>query len=158
MLRVEVILSFSFHILSVLTECSEEKENAALQEQKLKEEKEKRIESETIIEKEKSRHEDRVKQIQESFKQELQQQQQEMDGAIESKLKEQEEMIKKGFKDEADNIKEEIKTLKDEKKHSHGGNIFKDYVMPFLCPLVEMVPNLLMQRSMMKSLKMGLKR
>lgn len=65
-------------------------------------------------------------------------------------------MIKKGFKEEADNLKEEMKKLKDEKKHSHDGNIFKDYVMPFLCPLV--VPNLPMQRSMMKSLNMVLKR
>uniref|UniRef100_A0A673IYJ0 Guanylate binding protein 1 n=1 Tax=Sinocyclocheilus rhinocerous TaxID=307959 RepID=A0A673IYJ0_9TELE len=138
---------------------NKEKENAALLKQKLKEEEEKRIESERMMETEKVRHEDRVKQMQESFNKEKEQQQQEMDGAIESKLKEQEEMLKKGFKDEAYNLKEEIKKLKDEKEHSHGGGgIFKDYVMPFLCPLVETVPNLLMQRSMMKSLKKGLKR
>uniref|UniRef100_A0A673INK8 Guanylate binding protein 1 n=1 Tax=Sinocyclocheilus rhinocerous TaxID=307959 RepID=A0A673INK8_9TELE len=131
---------------------NKEKENAALLKQKLKEEEEKRIESERMMETEKVRHEDRVKQMQESFNKEKEQQQQEMDGAIESKLKEQEEMLKKGFKDEAYNLKEEIKKLKDEKEHSHGGGgIFKDYVMPFLCPLVETVPNLLMQRSMMKN-------
>uniref|UniRef100_A0A671L8L4 Guanylate-binding protein 1-like n=1 Tax=Sinocyclocheilus anshuiensis TaxID=1608454 RepID=A0A671L8L4_9TELE len=136
----------------------EEKENAALLKQKLKEEEEKRIESEKMMETEKVRHEDRVKQMQESFNKEKEQQQQEMDRAIESKLKEREEMLKKGFKDEAYNLKEEIKKLKDEKERSHGGGgIFKDYVMPFLCPLVETVPNLLMQRSMMKSLKKGLK-
>ncbi|XP_016329534.1 guanylate-binding protein 1-like [Sinocyclocheilus anshuiensis] len=137
---------------------NKEKENAALLKQKLKEEEEKRIESEKMMETEKVRHEDRVKQMQESFNKEKEQQQQEMDRAIESKLKEREEMLKKGFKDEAYNLKEEIKKLKDEKERSHGGGgIFKDYVMPFLCPLVETVPNLLMQRSMMKSLKKGLK-
>uniref|UniRef100_A0A671L2B7 Guanylate-binding protein 1-like n=1 Tax=Sinocyclocheilus anshuiensis TaxID=1608454 RepID=A0A671L2B7_9TELE len=111
----------------------EEKENAALLKQKLKEEEEKRIESEKMMETEKVRHEDRVKQMQESFNKEKEQQQQEMDRAIESKLKEREEMLKKGFKDEAYNLKEEIKKLKDEKERSHGGGgIFKDYVMPFL--------------------------
>ncbi|KTF88885.1 hypothetical protein cypCar_00011313, partial [Cyprinus carpio] len=135
-----------------------EKENAALLKQKLKEEEEKRIESEKMMETEKARHEDRVKQMQESFKKEKQQQQQEMDRAIDSKLKEQEEMLKKGFKEEAYNLKEEIKKLKNEKERLHGGGIFKDYVMPFLCPLVETVPNLLMQRSMIKSLTKGLKR
>ncbi len=158
MLRVEVILSLSFHIISVLTECSEEKENAALLEQKLKEEEEKQIEREQMMETEKVWHEDRVKQMQEKFSKELEQQQQETDRAIESKLKEQEDMIKKGFKEEADNLKEEIKKLKNEKDHTNGGGIFKDYVMPILCPLVETVPNLLMQGSMMKSLKKGLKR
>uniref|UniRef100_A0A673INL4 Guanylate binding protein 1 n=1 Tax=Sinocyclocheilus rhinocerous TaxID=307959 RepID=A0A673INL4_9TELE len=104
---VEVILSLSFHILS------------------LKEEEEKRIESERMMETEKVRHEDRVKQMQESFNKEKEQQQQEMDGAIESKLKEQEEMLKKGFKDEAYNLKEEIKKLKDEKEHSHAFKYLK---------------------------------
>uniref|UniRef100_A0A8C1V7X4 Guanylate binding protein 1 n=1 Tax=Cyprinus carpio TaxID=7962 RepID=A0A8C1V7X4_CYPCA len=137
---------------------NKEKENAALLKQKLKEEEEKRIESEKMMETEKARHEDRVKQMQESFKKEKQQQQQEMDRAIDSKLKEQEEMLKKGFKEEAYNLKEEIKKLKNEKERLHGGGIFKDYVMPFLCPLVETVPNLLMQRSMIKSLTKGLKR
>ncbi|KAL0201262.1 hypothetical protein M9458_004449, partial [Cirrhinus mrigala] len=134
------------------------KENEALLEQKSKEEEEKRIKSEQMMETEKARHEDRVKQLQEKFKKEQEQQQQEIERAIESKLKEQEEMLKKGFMDEADNLKEEINKLNNEKKHLHGGNIFKDYVMPFLCPLVEMVPNLLMQRSMIKSLAKGLKR
>uniref|UniRef100_A0A8C1QFG4 Guanylate-binding protein 1-like n=1 Tax=Cyprinus carpio TaxID=7962 RepID=A0A8C1QFG4_CYPCA len=137
---------------------NKEKENAALLKQKLKEEEEKRIESEKMMETEKARHEDRVKQMQESFKKEKQQQQQEMDRAIDSKLKEQEEMLKKGFKEEAYNLKEEIKKLKNEKERLHGGGIFKDYVMPFFCPLVETVPNLLMQRSMIKSLTKGLKR
>ncbi len=94
------------------------------------------------METEKARHEDRVKQMQEKFSKELEQQQQETDRAIESKLKEREDMIKKGFKEEADNLKEEIKKLKNEKDHTNGGGIFKDYVMPILCPLVETVPNL----------------
>uniref|UniRef100_A0A8C1JTX5 Guanylate-binding protein 1-like n=1 Tax=Cyprinus carpio TaxID=7962 RepID=A0A8C1JTX5_CYPCA len=107
---------------------NKEKENAALLKQKLKEEEEKRIESEKMMETEKARHEDRVKQMQESFKKEKQQQQQEMDRAIDSKLKEQEEMLKKGFKEEAYNLKEEIKKLKNEKERLHGGGIFKDYL------------------------------
>ncbi|XP_059419254.1 guanylate-binding protein 1-like isoform X1 [Carassius carassius] len=135
-----------------------QKEKAALLEQKMKEEEEKRIENERMMETEKVRHEDMVKQMQEKFNKELEQQQQERDRAIESKLKEQEEMFKKGFKQKAENLEEEIMKLKNEKERSKGGGIFKDYVMPFLCPLVEMVPNLLMQRSMLKSLTKGLKR
>ncbi|KAL1280782.1 hypothetical protein QQF64_015382 [Cirrhinus molitorella] len=135
-----------------------EMEKAALLEQKSKEEEEKRIECEQMMETENARHKDRVKQLEEKFQKEKEQQQQEMDRAIESKLKEQAEMLKIGFKDEADNLKEEINKLNNEKKRLNGGDIFKDYVMPFLCPLVEMVPNFLMQRSMMKSLAKGLKR
>ncbi|ROI69419.1 Guanylate-binding protein 1 [Anabarilius grahami] len=136
----------------------EEKENAALLEQKYKEEEEKKIERERMIVAEKERHEDRVRQMEEKFKQELEQQRQEMDRAIESKVKEREEMLNKGFKERAKNLEEEIKKLNNEKERIHGGGIFKDYVMPFLCPLVEMVPNLLMQRSMMKCLKKGFNR
>ncbi|KAI2667800.1 Guanylate-binding protein 1 [Labeo rohita] len=134
------------------------KENEALLEQKYKEEEEKRIKSEQMMETEKARNEDKLKQLKEKFEKELEQQQQEMDRAIESKLKEQEEMLKKGFMDQAENLKEEINKLNNEKKRLHGGDIFKDYVMPFLCPLVEMVPNFFMQRSMMKSLAKGLRR
>ncbi|XP_026061117.1 guanylate-binding protein 1-like [Carassius auratus] len=137
---------------------NKEKENAALLEQKLKEEEEKLIEKEKMMETEKARHEDRVKQMQEKFSQEKKQQQEEIEKAIKSKLKEQEDMLKKGFEEEAYNLKEEIKKLKNEKERLHGGGIFKDYVMPFLCPLVETVPNLLVQRSMMKSLAKGLRR
>ncbi len=93
-LRLRSIYHISFHSLSILTECSEEKENAALLEQKLKEEEEKQIESKRMMETEKAWHEDRVKQMQEKFSKELEQQQQETDRAIESKLKEQKEMIK----------------------------------------------------------------
>ncbi|XP_016132610.1 guanylate-binding protein 1-like [Sinocyclocheilus grahami] len=135
-----------------------EKEKATLLEQKLKEEEEKRIENDRMMETENMRHEDMVKQMQEKFNKELEQQQQERDRAIESKLKEQEEMLKKGFNQKAENLEEEIKKLNNEKKRLSGGSIFKDYVMPFLRPLVEMVPNLLMQRLMLNSLKMGLKR
>uniref|UniRef100_A0A672T9F3 Guanylate-binding protein 1-like n=1 Tax=Sinocyclocheilus grahami TaxID=75366 RepID=A0A672T9F3_SINGR len=134
------------------------KEKATLLEQKLKEEEEKRIENDRMMETENMRHEDMVKQMQEKFNKELEQQQQERDRAIESKLKEQEEMLKKGFNQKAENLEEEIKKLNNEKKRLSGGSIFKDYVMPFLRPLVEMVPNLLMQRLMLNSLKMGLKR
>ncbi|XP_016385379.1 guanylate-binding protein 1-like isoform X2 [Sinocyclocheilus rhinocerous] len=134
-----------------------EKEKAALLEQKFKEEEEKRIEMERMKETEKVRHEDMVKQMQEKFNKELEQQQQEMNRATESKLKEWEEMLKRGFKEKAENLEGEIKKLNNEKECSSGGAIFKDYVMPLLSPLVEMVPNLLMQRSMLKSLKMGLK-
>uniref|UniRef100_A0A8C2J7J6 Guanylate-binding protein 1-like n=1 Tax=Cyprinus carpio TaxID=7962 RepID=A0A8C2J7J6_CYPCA len=134
-----------------------EKEKVALLEQKMKEEEEKHIENERMLKTEKVRHEDMVKQMQEKFNKELEQQQQERDRAIESKLKEREEMLKKGFKQKAENLEEEIKKLNNEKECSRGGGIFKDYVMPFLRPLVEMVPNLLMQRSMLKSLKKGLK-
>uniref|UniRef100_A0A672T7T6 Guanylate-binding protein 1-like n=1 Tax=Sinocyclocheilus grahami TaxID=75366 RepID=A0A672T7T6_SINGR len=131
---------------------------STLLEQKLKEEEEKRIENDRMMETENMRHEDMVKQMQEKFNKELEQQQQERDRAIESKLKEQEEMLKKGFNQKAENLEEEIKKLNNEKKRLSGGSIFKDYVMPFLRPLVEMVPNLLMQRLMLNSLKMGLKR
>uniref|UniRef100_A0A672T7S9 Guanylate-binding protein 1-like n=1 Tax=Sinocyclocheilus grahami TaxID=75366 RepID=A0A672T7S9_SINGR len=157
-LSLKLIDHISFHSLSILTECSEEKEKATLLEQKLKEEEEKRIENDRMMETENMRHEDMVKQMQEKFNKELEQQQQERDRAIESKLKEQEEMLKKGFNQKAENLEEEIKKLNNEKKRLSGGSIFKDYVMPFLRPLVEMVPNLLMQRLMLNSLKMGLKR
>ncbi|CAM4589267.1 unnamed protein product [Leuciscus chuanchicus] len=133
----------------------EEKENAALLKQKCKEEEEKRIESERMSAAENERHEDRVRQMEEKFKMEMEQRQQEMDRAIESKLKEQEKMLNKGFEERATNLQEEIKKLNDEKNRLRdgGGGIFKDYVMPFIGPLVEMVPNLLMQRSMIKCLK-----
>ncbi|XP_073705468.1 guanylate-binding protein 3-like [Garra rufa] len=108
------------------------KEKEALLEQKSKEEEEKRIECERMMEAENARHEDRVKQLEEKFKKEQEQQQQELDRAIQSKLKVHEEMLKKGFKDEADSLKEEINKLNDEKKNLQGGNFFKDYVMPFL--------------------------
>jgi len=67
-------------------------------------------------------------------------------------------MLKKGFEERATYLKEEISKLQNEKKHVGDGvgqsvPFFKDYVMPFLCPLLEMVPNLLMQRSIIKSLK-----
>ncbi|XP_067308596.1 guanylate-binding protein 2-like isoform X2 [Pseudorasbora parva] len=131
----------------------EEKENAALLEQKCKEEKEKRIERERMMAAENKRHEDRVRQMEEKFRQELEQQKQEMDRAIESKMKEQEEMLNKGFKERATDLDEEIMKLNNEKDRLHAGGIFKEYVMPFLHPLVEMIPNLIMQRSMLKCLK-----
>jgi len=64
-------------------------------------------------------------------------------------------MLKKGFEERATYLKEEISKLQNEKKHVGDGvgAFFKDYVMPFLCPLLEIVPNLLMQRSIIKSLK-----
>ncbi|XP_048020760.1 guanylate-binding protein 1-like [Megalobrama amblycephala] len=150
------------HMDTKLTEnerqIKEEKENAALLEQKCKEEEEKKIERERMIVAENERHKDMVRQMEEKFKQEMEQQRQEMDRAIESKVKEQEEMLNKGFKERTKNLEEEIKKLNNEKERIHGGGIFKDYVMPFLCPLVEMVPNLLMQRSMMKCFKKGFNR
>ncbi|XP_051555413.1 guanylate-binding protein 1-like [Myxocyprinus asiaticus] len=126
----------------------EEKEKAALLEQKCKEEEEKRIESERMMVVEKKRQEDRMRQMEEKMKQEMQQQQQEMDRALESKLKEQEEMLKKGFKERADFLGEEIKNLKKEKEENSGA--FKQYVMPLLSTVANVLPSLL-QYKMMKS-------
>lgn len=105
------IYHISFNSLSILTECPEE--DAALLEQKSKEEEKKQIESKQMMETEKVRHEDSVKQMHESFNTELQQQ--EMDRAIYSKLKKREEMLKKDLKEKTDLLNEEIIKLKNEK-------------------------------------------
>ncbi len=120
-------------------------------EQKIKEEVEKRIESERMMQAEKERQEDQMRQMQEKFSKELEQQQQETDRAIESKLMEQEEMIKKGFSEKADLLNEEIATLKKEKESS--GGFMKEYVMPVLGAVAEILPTVLNYKVLMKGLK-----
>ncbi|KTG18817.1 hypothetical protein cypCar_00017309 [Cyprinus carpio] len=129
----------------------EQKEKNALLEQKFKEEEEKRIESERMMQAEKERQQDQMRQMQEKFNKELEQQQQEMDRAIESKLMEREEMIKKNMKEKADLLNEEITNLKKEKENS--GGFMKEYVMPFVGALKEILPSVLKYRVLMKGLK-----
>ncbi|XP_067218443.1 guanylate-binding protein 1-like [Chanodichthys erythropterus] len=131
----------------------EEKEKNALLEQKCKEEEEKRIESERMVHAERERQEDRMRQMKEKFKQEMEQQQQEMDRAIESKLKEREELLNKGFREKADLMDEEIKNLKKEKEEKSSGGFMKDYVMPIVGAVKEVLPAFLQYRVLMKGLK-----
>ncbi|XP_048018727.1 guanylate-binding protein 1 [Megalobrama amblycephala] len=131
----------------------EEKEKNALLEQKWKEEEEKRIESERMVHAERERQEDRMRQMEEKFKQEMEQQQQEMDRAIESKLKEREELLNKGFREKADLMDEEINNLKKEKEEKSSGGFMKDYVMPIVGAVKDILPAFLQYRVMMKGLK-----
>ncbi|XP_016329552.1 guanylate-binding protein 4-like [Sinocyclocheilus anshuiensis] len=129
----------------------EERQKNALMKQKLKEEEEKRIESERMMQAEKERQKDQMRQMQEKFNKEKEQQQQEMDRAIESKLMEREEMLKKDMKDKADLLNEEITNLKKEKESS--GGFMKEYVMPVLGAVAEILPTFLNYRVLMKGLK-----
>uniref|UniRef100_A0A8C2DUK2 Guanylate-binding protein 1-like n=1 Tax=Cyprinus carpio TaxID=7962 RepID=A0A8C2DUK2_CYPCA len=129
----------------------EQKEKNALLEQKFKEEEEKRIESERMMQAEKERQQDQMRQMQEKFNKELEQQQQEMNRAIESKLMEREEMIKKNMTEKADLLNEEITNLKKEKENS--GGFMKEYVMPFIGAVAEILPSVLNYRVLMKGLK-----
>ncbi|XP_065122835.1 guanylate-binding protein 1-like isoform X4 [Paramisgurnus dabryanus] len=131
----------------------EEKEKAALLEQKCKEEEEKRIESERMREAEQERQEDRMRQMQEKFNKEMEQQREEMDKAMDSKLKEQEELLSKGFKEKAELLNEEIKSLQKEKESINAGGIFKDYVMPILATGADLLSSLIMHKSIAKGLK-----
>ncbi|XP_059357406.1 guanylate-binding protein 1-like [Carassius carassius] len=143
------------HMDTKLTEndrkIEEEQERSALLKQQLKEEEEKRIESERMMQAEKERQKDQIRQMQEKFNQELQQQQQEMDRAIESKMMEREEMIKKDMKEKADLLNEEITNLKKEKESS--GGFMKEYVMPLIGAVAEILPTFLNYKVMMKGLK-----
>lgn len=121
--------------------------------QKCKEEEEKRIESERMFAAENERHEDRAKQMEEKFKKELEQQQQEMDRAIKSKLKEQAEMLNKGFREKADFLDEEIKNLKKEKEEKSSAGFMKEYVMPLVETATEILPSILHYKVLMKGLK-----
>ncbi|XP_073705734.1 guanylate-binding protein 3-like [Garra rufa] len=129
----------------------EEKEKNALLQQNLKEEEEKRIESERMRKAEMERQEDQIRQMQEKFNKELEQQQQEMERAIECKLNEQKDMLKKGFDEKADLLNEEITNLKKEKESS--GGFMKDIVMPLLGTVTELLPSFLNYRVLMKGLK-----
>ncbi|XP_073711380.1 guanylate-binding protein 1 isoform X1 [Misgurnus anguillicaudatus] len=131
----------------------EEKEKAALLEQKCKEEEERRIESERMRQAEQERQEDRMRQMQEKFNKEMEQQREEMDRAMDSKLKEQEELLKKGFKEKAELLNEEIKSLQKEKESINAGGIFKDYVMPLLSTGADLLSSLIMHKSIAKGLK-----
>lgn len=92
-----------------------------------------------------------MRQMQEKFNKELEQQQQEMDRAIESKLKEREEMLKKGFSEKVDLLDEEIANLKKEKESS--GGLMKEYVVPILGAVAEILPTILNYKVLMKGLK-----
>ncbi|XP_067217979.1 guanylate-binding protein 1-like isoform X2 [Chanodichthys erythropterus] len=131
----------------------EEKEKNALLKQKCKEEEEKRIESERMIHAERERQEDRMRQMEEKFKQELEQQQQEMDRAIESKLKERKELLNKGFREKADLIDEEINNIKKEKEEKSSGSFMKEYMMPIVEAVKEVLPAILQYKMMTKGLK-----
>ncbi|ROL03907.1 Guanylate-binding protein 4 [Anabarilius grahami] len=134
---------------------TEENEKNALLEQKCKEEKEKRIENERMWVAEKERLEDQMKLMKEKFKQEMEQQQQEMDRAIESKLKEREELLNKGFREKADLLYEEINNLKKEKeeKEKSSGFFMKEYVMPIVGAVKDILPTILQYKVLMKGLK-----
>ncbi|XP_016150664.1 guanylate-binding protein 1 isoform X2 [Sinocyclocheilus grahami] len=129
----------------------EQKQKNALMKQKLKEEEEKHIESERMMQAEKERQKDQMRQMQEKFNKEKEQQLQEMDRAIESKLMEREKMIKKDMKEKADLLNEEITNLKKEKESS--GGFMKDYVLPVLGAVAEILPTFLNYRVLMKGLK-----
>nr|XP_055059156.1 guanylate-binding protein 1-like isoform X1 [Misgurnus anguillicaudatus] len=137
----------------------EEKEKAALLKQKCKEEEERRIESERMRQVEQERQEDRIRQLQEKFNKEIEQQREEMDRALESKLREYEELMKKGFKGKAELLGEEIKSLKEEKeKISASGNVFKEYVMPLVSTGVDVIKNILLQKTIQSGLTAVFKR
>ncbi|KAL1280784.1 hypothetical protein QQF64_015384 [Cirrhinus molitorella] len=129
----------------------EQEEKNALLQQNLKEEEEKRIETERLTKAEMERQKDQIRQMEEKFNKELEQQQQEMDRAIECKLKEQEEMLKKGFNEKAELLNEEITSLKKDKESS--GGFMKEYVMPIVGAVTEILPTLLNYRVLMKGLK-----
>lgn len=140
-----------------MTEWSEEKEKASLLQQKYKEEEEKRIECERMMDVEQERQEDRIKQMKEKFDKEMEQQQEEMERAMESKVKEREALLDKGFKEKAELMEEEIRNLKkrqEEKSSDSGsGGWFKEYVLPLVQTGAELLPAILQHRLMMKRLK-----
>ncbi|XP_067309372.1 guanylate-binding protein 2-like isoform X1 [Pseudorasbora parva] len=132
----------------------EEKEKNALLEQKCKEEEEKRTESERMMAAEKERQEDRMRQMEEKFNKELEQQQQEMDRAIESKLKEQEEMLNKGLREKAAFLGEEIKNLEKEKEEKSSGGLMKELIKPLISAVSHTLPYILKYRIQKKRLKL----
>nr|XP_055059154.1 guanylate-binding protein 2-like isoform X2 [Misgurnus anguillicaudatus] len=114
----------------------EEREKATLIEQKLKEEEEKRIESDLLFKAEKKRQEEIKIQMEEKFKKEMKQQQEEIQRGLESKLKEQEELLNKGFKEKAELLGKEINKLQEE-QNSFG------VIGKFFGNVFDIIPNLL---------------
>nr|XP_055059163.1 guanylate-binding protein 1-like [Misgurnus anguillicaudatus] len=129
-----------------------EKENAARVAQRLKEEKEKRIQSEQLREAEKKQQEEIKMKMEEKFKQEMAKQKNEIDRALESKLKEQEELLNKGFKEKADLLGQEIESLKNDNEKVSAASIVRDVVIPLATAGLEVIPSILMHRSTMKAL------
>ncbi|XP_046731809.1 guanylate-binding protein 1-like isoform X1 [Silurus meridionalis] len=109
----------------------EEKEQAALLEQKYKVEQEKKKEVEQLMQDHEQHYKQIVQQLERKFEEEKMQQQQEIDQALESKLKEQEELAQRKYEDKVQLMELEIEHLKKEKE-TQSSDIFKDYVMPLV--------------------------
>lgn len=121
---------------------SEEKEASALLEQRGKEEEEKIIVRERMLQEERKQHAARIQQMHGKFKSEMEQQQQELDRAMESKLKEMKELLMKGFKEKADFLEEEINNLKKEKEEK-GSSSFMDVLMVLIRNMEKLLPLML---------------
>ncbi|XP_063061949.1 guanylate-binding protein 1-like isoform X2 [Engraulis encrasicolus] len=76
----------------------EAREQAAVQEQRIRAEEQRRQELQQALEEEKRAQEERVRCMEEKFAKEKRQQQEELQRALDSKLEEQRQMIEKGFK------------------------------------------------------------
>ncbi|XP_026061127.1 guanylate-binding protein 2-like [Carassius auratus] len=120
----------------------EEKEASALLEQRGKEEEEKIIVRERMLQEERKQHAARIQQMHGKFKSEMEQQQQELDRAMESKLKEMKELLMKGFKEKADFLEEEINNLKKEKEEK-GSSSFMDVLMVLIRNMEKLLPLML---------------
>ncbi|KAI5092915.1 guanylate binding protein 1 [Silurus meridionalis] len=119
----------------------EEKEQAALLEQKYKVEQEKKKEVEQLMQDHEQHYKQIVQQLERKFEEEKMQQQQEIDQALESKLKEQEELAQRKYEDKVQLMELEIEHLKKEKE-TQSSDIFKDYVMPLVDTATDRMENL----------------
>ncbi|ROJ35280.1 Guanylate-binding protein 4 [Anabarilius grahami] len=134
--------------------------------------------TERMVHAERERQEDRMRQMEEKFKQELEQQEMdrcnrpsfntrcrwphitlgisELHGlhrAIESKLKEWEDLLNKGFREKADLMDEEINNLKKEKEEKSSGGFMKEYVMPIVGAVKDILPAVLQYKMLTKVFK-----
>nr|XP_055059192.1 guanylate-binding protein 1-like isoform X1 [Misgurnus anguillicaudatus] len=112
----------------------EEKEKAALLEQKRRKEEEKQTESHQMMQAEKERMEELMRQIKEKFNKEMEEQREELHRALDSKLREQEALQNKGFKEKAEHIEEERKNL--EEQHEEK-NDFKNTAYKMCCDVAK---------------------
>ncbi|XP_066512336.1 guanylate-binding protein 1-like [Hoplias malabaricus] len=111
----------------------EERERAALIEQKQKAAEEKQREMDRVMKVEKESNQERMQQMERKFQVERRQQQEELEKAMERKLSEQKELFQKGFKEKAELMELEIRQLNNEKqKSSESGGFLKDYIMPVI--------------------------
>ncbi|XP_066511735.1 guanylate-binding protein 1-like isoform X2 [Hoplias malabaricus] len=108
----------------------EERERAALIEQKQKAAEEKQREMEQVMKVEKESNQERMQQMERKFQEEWRQQQEELEKAVESKLCEQKVLLEKNYKDKAELMGLEIEQLKKEKVQSQGS--FKEIFLPLV--------------------------